>query len=300
MICLPLTGEFHNAAVENARFLRCIVIRYLVICWAFCLWANLLSTAVGQTDAEQALRSFRKNVWYDKDKKQFIPPKVQAAEDDPLRQNGRTAPPPPVTPVNAQNNRWWDNLFKSLPDFRWLAQIFPTIIFWLLGAVLLIVVGVLTYYALRNTMPNRFQRKQAMTGLTIDPTRMVDLPFEVDETVDGHPLAQAERLMQAGNYDAAIVFLFGYLLLALDQSRKIHLQKGKTNRMYLRELRADASLQTILQQAMLVFEASYFGKHSVSRTDFIAVWQRLDEFHQLLQQTAVSSAASLLLAEAQT
>ncbi len=277
----------------------CIASRLLLTCWACCLWACCLSTTFGQTDAEQALRSFRKNSWYDANSKQFVPPKIQPAEDDPLRQNGRTAPPPPVSPASTATSRWWDNLFQSLPDFNWLARVFPTLLFWALGAVLLSVLAVLTYYALRNYMPNHFQRQPATTAIAIDPTRMVDLPFEVDDTVDGHPLAQAERLMQAGNYDSAIIFLYGYLLLALDQSRKIHLQKGKTNRMYLRELRASASLQEILQQAILVFEACYFGKHAVSRSDFLQVWQRIDEFHQLVQQPAISPTTSLSLAEAQ-
>ncbi len=273
-----------------------IVIRLLAICFAVCLLTAAPASAVGQTDAEQALRRFPNNSWYDRHSEQFVPPKIKPADDEPLRQTGRIAQAPTASPGTTWDSRWWD-WFPSFPDLTWLAQWFPSLIFSALGAMLLVVIGILTYYALRNYMPQRFQRSKTTTAVSIDPARIVDLPFEV-EAVDGHPLAQAERLMQAGNYDAAIVFLYGYLLLVLDQSRKIHLQKGKTNRMYLRELRREPALRDILQQAVLVFEACYFGKHPISRQDFLAIWQRVDEFHQLLQSSQPSSVVSMPQTEA--
>ncbi|MCA9180349.1 MAG: hypothetical protein KDA51_02830, partial [Planctomycetales bacterium] len=93
----------------------------------------------------------------------------------------------------------------------------------------------------------------------------------------------AMRAMQAEDFDDAIAFLYGYLLLALDQSRLIHLQKGKTNRMYLLELGSLVPLRQNVEVAMLIFEASYFGKHRVTREQFLAVWQQLESFHQMLQ-----------------
>ncbi len=239
------------------------------------------SLAVAQTDADEALRHFPKNAWYDKQTKQLIPPAVELARDEPLRHSGNVAQAPPTAPTTTSScGSWWD-WNPTLPDLSWLMHLFPTLVFSALGIVLLVVIGILTYYSLRNYTPRRFQRKKKNEAITIDAARMVDLPFEV-QAMQGQPLEQAEALMQAGNFDAAIVFLYGYLLLALDQSRRIHLQKGKTNRMYWQELRGERSLREILQQAMHVFEACYFGKHPVLKSEFMQVWERVDEFHQLL------------------
>ena len=49
-------------------------------------------------------------------------------------------------------------------------------------------------------------------------------------------LAEARRHYQAGNYGAAIVYLFSFQLVQLDQRQIIRLAKGKTNRQYLREV----------------------------------------------------------------
>ena len=49
-------------------------------------------------------------------------------------------------------------------------------------------------------------------------------------------LAEARRHYQAGNYGAAIVYLFSFQLVQLDRRQIIQLAKGKTNRQYLREV----------------------------------------------------------------
>jgi hypothetical protein len=120
-------------------------------------------------------------------------------------------------------------------------------------------------------------------GVEIDLARVEELPFEV-RAAALDPLSEAQRLMRSGNYDAAIVYLYGYMLLALDQTRKIHLQKGKTNRMYLRELSRveKGTLRRIVESTMLAFEQVYFGKHSLSAEHFQLLWEQVDEFNRLV------------------
>ena len=107
--------------------------------------------------------------------------------------------------------------------------------FTLFAIGLLTLLVLLTYYSLRDYLPERLTPQRTSPVINIDPARVAELPFEPKPTGDD-PLSAAMRAMQAEDFDDAIAFLYGYLLLALDQSRLIHLQKGKTNRMYLLEL----------------------------------------------------------------
>ncbi|MEM7561161.1 MAG: DUF4129 domain-containing protein, partial [Planctomycetota bacterium] len=108
-----------------------------------------------------------------------------------------------------------------------------------------------------------------------------DLPFEVSKPTHGNPLDEAEALMQAGRLREAIIYLYGYQLLALDQARKIDLQRGKTNRMYVRELQKYTRLKEILTTTMLIFEDAYFGQHEIGLEKFKTAWDLVDEFHHL-------------------
>ena len=144
-----------------------------------------------------------------------------------------------------------------------------------------VVIVMLIIHSLRKYLPNPMESAKNIRGVEIDPTRVADLPFDVMPT-RGDPLSEAEMLWRAGRYDEAIVFLYGYMLLALDHARKIHLQKGKTNRMYLRELKSQPGLKRIVESTMLAFEDVFFGKHAIGRDRFELIWDQLQEFHHLL------------------
>ncbi len=98
--------------------------------------------------------------------------------------------------------------------------------------------------------------------------------------------------MRAGRYNEAVIYLYGYMLLALDQARKIHLQKGKTNRMYLRELRSNEALHKIVRQQILAFEDVFFGRYDIDAARFATLWQQLDAFHRLLQPAPAAQTAT--------
>jgi hypothetical protein len=238
-----------------------------------------VSTATESTvDAEQALRLLPDNTWYDQASNTYSPPEIIPERDNPLRQSGWLAKKKPA-PAERTPWNWNWNLSGFIADW------FSSVVIGVLGVLLVVIVVLLmTYFSMRNYMPGRFRRDRKSGAVKIDPTRVAALPFEVRST-GLNPLDEAEKLMRAERFDEAIVFLYGYLLLALDQARKIHLQKGKTNRMYLRELRSDLGLREITEAAMLAFEDVFFGKHSIPREQFMALWNRLDEFHQHLSMT---------------
>jgi hypothetical protein len=96
-------------------------------------------------------------------------------------------------------------------------------------------------------------------------------------------LAEVRRLYEAGNYDQAVIYFFSFQLVQLDHHQFIRLEKGKTNRQYLRELHAHRSLRGLVEQVMLLFEDVFFGGRQLSRNQFDVCWQRLDEFHIQLE-----------------
>lgn len=234
--------------------------------------------AADEVDTERAMRSLQRTTWYDSNEKTYKTPQVGSEQDEPVRSNGWLA----------DRRKPWDwSWLDNLTLGNWtpaLGEVLTRVILILLAISLLAVVAALIYYALREYLPSGRSPELRIRSLVIDPARVEDLPFQVD-AVRGDPLAEAQRLMLAGRYDQAIVYLYGYMLLALDNAHRIHLLKGKTNRMYLRELQRERQrLRAIVEVTMLAFEQVYFGKHSLEADHFQAVWGQIDEFHRLLTQ----------------
>ncbi len=105
--------------------------------------------------------------------------------------------------------------------------------------------------------------------------RRLDLPDE------------ARRLYKAGRYGEAIVLLFSYQLVRLDQRQHVRLAKGKTNRQYLRELGSRGALRSLFEQTMLAFEDVFFGNQTIDRKRFESCWSRLAEFEALAAEETV-------------
>jgi hypothetical protein len=96
-------------------------------------------------------------------------------------------------------------------------------------------------------------------------------------------LGEARRMVQAGDYSRAIVFLFSYQLVLLDRRQLIRLARGKTNRQYLRELNPRAALRNLLEGTMTCFEEVFFGRRTLDRARFDSCWTRLPEFEALTE-----------------
>lgn len=260
--------------------------------WLFALscggsmgWANpvpnsrLAATAV---DPNKAIESLQRNDWYDKQNREFAPPRDLKDPDDSLRRSdwlrkvrqAKTSAPNSTTSTGSSS---W---------FGWLAgldsQLINYAVISVVGVLLLLSIFLVSYWSRHNWLPGRYRRRGDFKPTPIDMTKVFDLPFEVQPTRHD-PLSEAEFLMRAGRFDEAIVFLFGYTLLALDQANMIQLQRGKTNRMYLRELNGRKSLISITERTMLAFEDVFFGRYSLSRDRFTEIWSQLPAFHELIR-----------------
>jgi hypothetical protein len=104
------------------------------------------------------------------------------------------------------------------------------------------------------------------------------LPFALDaKQLDF--LAEARRCFEAGDYQRAAVYLFSYQLVYLDQHQLIRLERGRTNRQYLSQLRHNPQLQTLFEPTMVLFEEVFFGgswkPHGNASMPFISSWSRI-------------------------
>jgi hypothetical protein len=111
--------------------------------------------------------------------------------------------------------------------------------------------------------------------------RVEELPMQLSAP-RGDFLAEARRRYEAGDYSGAIIYLFSHELLQLDRHQRIQLERGKTNRQYLREVRNEPFLANALSRTMVAFEDVFFGHHALDRTRFEACWREVDEFHRRL------------------
>jgi hypothetical protein len=116
----------------------------------------------------------------------------------------------------------------------------------------------------------------------VSAERIEHLPFDLG-LGKRDPLRQAQELYQRHQYGPATQYLYAYFLLRLDQNHHIDLERGKTNRTYLRELHRQPNLHRIVGSIMRTFEEFYFGHHEVSRETFESHWNHVDQFHNLVQ-----------------
>lgn len=236
------------------------------------LFFGIPTTAYAETklDSTQALRSIN-GKWWNRETNSYNPPSANSTYDNPLRKDGRIAP--------ESTSNW---RFPSV-DFTWFGAIWGYLLAIVLSLLLAVALILLGMHLVRSFRPPP-ETDYLSAEIKIDPARIEELPFEAVQWV-GDPLAEARKLAQQGRFDEAIIYLYGYQLLALDQSRKIHLHKGKTNRMYLREIELFPQLREIVDLTMGKFEEVFFGKHSLSKQSFLEVWTKLDSFHAFIAQS---------------
>jgi hypothetical protein len=221
--------------------------------------------------------------WYDASHRTLRPP----------GQSPLSPPAPPLSDPKSPRNWIWDP-----PDFSknrsWnfsglggaLANVLQ-IVAWVLLAVaaLWFVIFVLRSYR-DLELGKKPDSDTCSPDGNIDVEKLAELPFESPEA-RGDLLAQIRRNYEQGQFEDAIVLLFGYQLLWLDKSHLIRVLKGKTNRQYLREVsdHGQPQLSDLLTITMVTFEDYLFGDHSVTREAFESCWKQLDEFHSLVEAT---------------
>ncbi|HBE69483.1 MAG TPA: hypothetical protein DDW52_15165 [Planctomycetaceae bacterium] len=288
-----------SRAEFNPQAFRCFSSRPL-LCWKYALSLVLLGAlpfAVSQAtaqapDADQAISTFPDSVWFDAETDGYRSPRTRELHDNPIRNDGFR---------NNSKQRTWSEFWESIFDWDWNwdwggagggamtsffdSKVFTFLVYAVVTLIILLLLGFLVWFLLRDALPNFRQKTAAPKRIEIDPAKVADLPFDAKPDM-GDPLSAAKAFMNSEEFDKAIVYLYGYMLLALDQQNHLYLQKGKTNRMYLNEI-GSLPLRDTLQPVQRTFESSFFGKHAVSRESFMEHWSTLEAFHQLVSEPAV-------------
>ncbi len=180
---------------------------------------------------------------------------------------------------------WWSNFVKSIGDMlAWLFQGWYVVLIVCLIALLVLIVVAVFYVVMT---PSHGQRsKTSFSRRELEKAKIQDLPFEVEQSLFGL-LSQAERYRAVGDYSKAIIYLFSYALVEMDGARCIRLERGKTNRVYLHELKHRDGLRGFTTQIVVAFEYAFFGKHVLNQDSFERIWEQLPAFEAMLKQTAM-------------
>lgn len=177
----------------------------------------------------------------------------------------------------------------NLPSFGSFGEALWTILkvlFWLIVAAVLaalVYLLVKAYLQREDAAVVTTSRASQLEETEDDAERIESLPFTMARP-RGDLLDEAMDQYKSGNYRQAVIYLYSYLLVKLDRHQQIHLARGKTNRMYLRELRRQPRLKDILERTMFAFEDVFFGNHPLTREEFERCLSQLDDFHQHVEQ----------------
>jgi hypothetical protein len=162
-------------------------------------------------------------------------------------------------------------------------------IMWIVWIVIAVVLLWLVWMVIRAFLNREAKDAKESESLGDDEAETSELPSDAlpkRPPPRGGLLDEARRLYEAGRYSEAIIYLYSYELLKLDQNQLIRLARGKTNRQYLRELSERPELYQILAHTLVPFEDAYFGEHELDRARFEAVWNQVDRFNALLETAA--------------
>jgi hypothetical protein len=196
----------------------------------------------------------------------------------------------PVWPVRIS---WLDSLRERVNAFfRWIDSFFDGIgsrgpsggsavagnsisTIFLLAAIVAFFVCIGLLWIHREAGAARTETAQASLGIA---ARLGDLPEGI-RPADADPWAEANRRRAAGDLAGAVVCLFAYQLLVLDQLGLIRLAPGRTGRHYLQSLR-DRELIDSVGATLHLFEDVYYGRRSPNARAFESVWLRALAFQE--------------------
>ncbi len=217
---------------------------------------------------KQALEKGTTSNWYSDEGKLVFPSSLSR---DFLDARHRSISPP--APPRTFNRNWFSGSFWTMLQTYWL-------VISITGVLLIVAIILFVLYRNGSYFSGRF-RRESSEDLELTAAKISDLPFQLELPVRGL-LEEADAARQNRDYSRAIIYLFSYVLVELDRNRRIRLQRGKTNRMYLREIKSDLQLRIIVERVMLAFEWVFFGRHELSEKSFNECWNSLDEFRNRL------------------
>lgn len=228
------------------------------------LSAKPIDRQEAQESGARALRESARFPWYD------------AAQDGvrPIELRPHQAP---------RRSNEWESKSSGTSSFDWTTfwNVIQVLI-WIFLAILMVVLLFYFFKTFRARLLGVKPQQRDQSDLQRAADRIESLPFPVN-CPRGDLLAEARRLYQNGEYQEAIVYLFSYQLIKLDEFHFIRLSKGKTNRQYLVELGGRDQVRKMVSRTMLAFEDVFFGHYSLSKERFESCWEQLDEFHEMVR-----------------
>ncbi len=261
---------------------------------AIVLWFPPPVVAASDTmDASPSSGALQDTIWFDAEQESIIPIEVKPRKDDSLNRDSRWLPKPKRVrvPENAPATAGGGGGAAGTGT-GWFGTdlTFGNLLGWLLLVCLVTAAVLAIAYALSKSDfdfasgPSSKSSLQTRTPDQQTIERMKHLPAELRRSgVDFR--SEAARLMEASQFDQAIILLFAHQLLLLDRAGILRLNRGKTNRRYVRETRdSDRTLAGYLQETATAFERSYFGRHSIDREEFARLWKDNETLEQSVER----------------
>jgi Domain of unknown function (DUF4129) len=154
--------------------------------------------------------------------------------------------------------RWLRNVFPEAPATEGSGEGFHSLSYALQILIIAVVLGLLAFLAYRILPTLRRRIKSKASGEAGD---RVILGETLDEDTNSRDLfAEADALARAGDIRAAIRKGYIALLCDLSDRKIIGLAKNKTNRDYLRDVRANARLYENMNELTGSFEQHWYGR----------------------------------------
>ena len=202
-------------------------------------------------------------------------------------------------------------------EYSGFAKFLRTLVLWGLAVLGGILLAVLIYWG--KVLWDRWHSADAKISAddTNEKRRTEALPEEIREQ-EGDFAVLARRAYEAGDYRLAIIYLFSLKLTKLDEHKRIHLLKGRTNRQYQKSLRNSLKkqfaehyeaisinaaeedreiweryrergkdLERIFADTMFLFEETFYGQRTPTKESVEACFLMLDDFLDILRELSV-------------
>lgn len=266
---------------------------WMSMAMACCAVATFFGRTASCAEDREVIQRSTNSIWYDSEQGSIKPSgTAQKALDVSDRHDAVSSPELPY------DWSWLDWFSTNLSNFfSWIFSGWKIVLILFFLILIFTIAYIIWQYTDFGTWYSPTRRKTTKAALEREAVKIQDLPFEIEQSLLGL-LGQAERHRASGDYSRAIAYLYSHVLVTLDEARCIRLAKGKTNRMYLRELKDRETIRVFANQLVTVFEFTFFGKHQIDAPTFESIWTQLATFESELSRIEKQSIATKSLPSA--
>lgn len=269
------------------------VSRWITMAMACCTVVTIFASTAFCEDDREVIQRSTNSVWYDTEQGSIKPSATAKKALDVSDRHDAVA-----SPELPYDWSWLDWLSTYLSNvLTWIFSGWKIVLILFFLILIFTIAYIIWQYTNFGAWYSPTRRKTTKAALEREAVKIQDLPFEIEQSLLGL-LGQAERHRAAGDYSRAIAYLYSHVLVTLDEARCIRLAKGKTNRMYMRELKDRETIRGFANQLVTVFEFTFFGKHQLDIPTFDSIWNQLATFESELVRIEKQSTAATSLPNA--